>query len=129
MLAGWAADATSLISQNYDFGVSNSFHMYTGNYPNSINFGSSNKQSWSLGIGEHFGVTTEGAVYASAGRIGGIDIIDGKFQFGSDLMVIEGNMLYDALHFSNASEWLLVQGDLKPIKSWTVTSKLVGTDI
>jgi hypothetical protein len=70
-LGGWVANNSSLKTTSYGLGTNNSFHMYSTPVSASGLFGSSGSKEWMLGIGQHFGVTSDGSVYAKAGQIGG----------------------------------------------------------
>lgn len=80
-------------------GASDGFHMYAkdngvaGTVAGKTVSGtlSSTNPGWMLGIGSNFGVTSDGSVYAKAGKIGGLSIVDGKLQIsGSDINFSSG---------------------------------------
>jgi hypothetical protein len=83
-MAGWNVDNNSI--KKGDFGASGGFHMYSNGYTTTDAsteikyFGASENLNWALGIGNNFGVTTNGIVYAS-----GIRIINAKAQDGSSI--------------------------------------------
>ena len=80
-MAGWKVtnnntDGKSI--QTGDLGKSNGYHMYSY-FPDSKSVsiaGSEERGDWRLAIGEHFGVTTNGEVFATAGKIGDMEIGD-----------------------------------------------------
>lgn len=72
-IAGWNVTNNSITTGS--LGEINSFHMYSGRATDSKSIaGSGNKIDWRLAIGSNFGVDSTGAVYASAGKIGPMDI-------------------------------------------------------
>ena len=71
-----------------DLGGTTGFHMYGNNYgvtgtiagKTVSNTTSSTNPGWKLGIGSNFGVTSDGAIYATAGKIGNM-IIDTNGEY------------------------------------------------
>ena len=76
-MAGWEITNISIKSQN-NLGADDSFHMRTADLAteeNKVSIGGSDPRSdWRLGIGSNFGVTKDGVVYATAGKIGNVSI-------------------------------------------------------
>ena len=52
------------------FGSENGFHMYAVGHKTGEYFGATDSQNWKLGIGENFGVTTNGVLYAKKAVFG-----------------------------------------------------------
>jgi hypothetical protein len=81
-IGGWTIDNDSLTIG--DIGTNNSYHMYTNNYPYEKLFGNTDPKNWALLIGQHFGVASDGCVYATGGKIGGwklnaVSLVNGSF--------------------------------------------------
>ena len=84
-ISGWTVNETSITKGT--LGVYNSFHMGTEDLTteeSKVSIGGSDaKSDWRLGIGSNFGVTKDGEVYATAGKIGEIEI--GNIAYASDV--------------------------------------------
>jgi hypothetical protein len=50
--------------------------MYAGAGISGNHFGAGESKTWLLGIGDKFGVTTNGEIYATAGKIGTMTITE-----------------------------------------------------
>jgi hypothetical protein len=73
VIAGWKVKNDSLTKGK--LGDVNSIILSTAGIDNSNNFGNNKSDDkWMLGIGSNFGVTTNGEIYATAGKIGGLNI-------------------------------------------------------
>lgn len=81
-LAGWKADSNTL--HQGSFGTDGGMYLSsTGYFPpiNASYFGNPDTNAkWLIGAGRNFGVTTDGELYATAGRIGNMEIA----QIGKD---------------------------------------------
>ena len=81
-LAGWKADSYTLYQGS--FGTDGGMYLSSTGYSPSINasyFGNPDTNAkWLIGAGSNFGVTTDGELYATAGRIGNMEIV----QIGKD---------------------------------------------
>jgi hypothetical protein len=75
-IAGWdiTRSDTERSIKTGTFGSANSFHMYSTPKSDTNKFGSSGSKNWMLGIGSGFGVTSDGGVYATHGKIGNLTI-------------------------------------------------------
>jgi hypothetical protein len=73
-IAGWEVNKDSI--SRGSIGDKKSYILHrTGLQANKPLFGNPHPDElWSLAIGEHFGVTAGGALYATAGKIGNVDI-------------------------------------------------------
>jgi hypothetical protein len=71
-IAGWKVTNNSITIGN--LGEENSFHMYSsGSGTKTGPFGQKSK-NWALGIGDKFGVTKNGELYCTGGKIGSMTI-------------------------------------------------------
>lgn len=70
-IGGWTISANGLYTSNFGVGSTNSVHIYSkGNLDTGVSIGSSSsKTDWRLIIGKNFGVDTNGAMYATKGKI------------------------------------------------------------
>jgi hypothetical protein len=57
--------------------------MYTGSGVSGDYFGAGESKTWLLGIGSKFGVTNNGEIYATAGKIGGWALGSDSLKAGS----------------------------------------------
>lgn len=71
-IAGWSIEENHFGTLGTSLGSSGGIHLYPNGtqLSNDTLFGSSGSKQWTLGIGENFGVTTDGVLYAKAGKIG-----------------------------------------------------------
>jgi hypothetical protein len=74
ILAGWDVTPNSITKG--DFTKENSFYMYSTSAKSGSYFGANESKDWMLGIGKHFGVTKNGELYCTGGKIGSIEIIN-----------------------------------------------------
>lgn len=109
-VGGWEIKQTSNNNGIYegsltygDLGKANSFHMYsngcltTDASTSNTYFGQSDNKTWALGIGENFGVTTNGAIHATAGIFGPLQIYQGTISDKNS-----GNFIYSLKIGDNA---------------------------
>lgn len=73
-IGGFSIGTTKL--SNGTLGSDSSLFMGTTNL-GSAKIADNTTDTWRLTVGSHFGVTNTGAVYATAGKIGGCSITDG----------------------------------------------------
>jgi hypothetical protein len=71
-IAGWTVSKDSISTGTFG---SDGFHMYSKGFSAANVFDAgTTAQNWALGIGSNFGVTTNGAIYATSGKIGNMTI-------------------------------------------------------
>ena len=96
-IAGWKIAENSITTEKYGLGIENSFHMYSeGFLTNDASstkkyFGQTSNLTWCLGIGQRFGVTKSGQLFATdayltnvnakSGYIGGWNIISNELYY------------------------------------------------
>ena len=71
-IAGWRLSPDSITKDT--LGASTGFHMYSTASAEAELFGADEAKNWKLGIGDGFGVTSDGAVYATKGKIGDMEV-------------------------------------------------------
>ena len=87
-IAGWSINEDSLTTGVLSFGVSG-IHMYPkGRIYDGSAFGVSG-ETWMLGVGDGFGVSSDGTLYAKKGKIGTINIGNIAAQSGEN--IVNGN--------------------------------------
>ena len=107
-IAGWKIAENSITTENDGLGDVDSFHMYSSGYTttdaSSSNkyFGQTNNLTWCLGIGDRFGVTKSGQLFATdayltnvnakSGYIGGWNI--SSYQIGNTAVGMYSGSLY-----------------------------------
>jgi hypothetical protein len=100
-IAGWSIGTSSITKG--DLGSNGSFHMYTGSYGTGSLFGASGNQSWAMGIGENFGVTSGGTLYAKGLVINNTNfsVTSGGSMTAKDGKIGPWTLNMDGLEYSN----------------------------
>lgn len=115
-IAGWTVGANSLVTTGKTLGT-NGFHMYTANYGTGAYFGASSSQNWALGIGQYFGVTSGGDLYAKNATLSGGNIAGWTIGTTS---IKKGTLGTDGFHMYSSSYGAGAYFGAGTSKSWAL---------
>ena len=73
-IGGWRIGESYLITEGYELGQDNSFHMYTTDQDSESSVADYSAKNWRLAIGKNFGVTSNGTLYGNSVRLKGGEI-------------------------------------------------------
>ena len=124
-IGGWTIGSRSLKyasdSNNAGVGASGTLHLCPGGTLSSVSIaGSGSISGWGITIGSTFGVTTGGAIYASAGKIGGWALSSNTLKYApkSDNKVGDAGTMYLCSGGTSAAANIAGSGS---ISGWGIT--------
>ena len=84
-IGGWYVGEKSLYTKELDLGENGSFHLHTADQEDKTTIAGASLKSWRLGIGNSFGVASDGSLYGSKVYLKGGEI--GGWKLGAQYLI------------------------------------------